>query len=370
MCIIKELKKASEGVTYQGYYYKLSSIVEILILGLMCRMKTLTDIHYWAKSRNVSEMLEENFGITKIPCYSHFAGLVGLIDSEELNRIFMDFFGKLVETVSGKTIAIDGKTVCATANMKHYESPLHIVSAFVVENGITIGQLATESKSNEIPTVRQLIRLLNVEGATIVADALNCQEKTAKEILSAGAEYVLSVKKNQENLYFDIAEMIKFKQTDICENKNAPLERVTKTEKGHGRIDTRSALVTYEVEWLKERCKFVGIKTIGAIVTQAETRYYISSRVLTAPELLLITRQEWAVESMHWQLDVIFGEDVTTLQEENTQKSMNILRKAVLNMLKVYQTKFEPKVSMINITRKCLHDTNILLDILRKFDDC
>ena len=94
--------------------------------------------------------------------------------------------------------------------------------------------------------------------------------------------------------------MIDFKSTDLCEIKNAPLEKVVKTEKGHGRIETRRSLVTHEVEWLNERCKFKGIQTIGAILTASETRYYISSRSLSAEELLKITRQEWAVESMHW----------------------------------------------------------------------
>ena len=370
MCIIAEMKKAGETVDYQGYYYRLSSVIEILIMGLLCRMKTLTDIHFWATSKAVSEMLKEKFGITKIPCYSHFAGLVGLIDGDELNKIFMKFFSKLVETVVGKTIAIDGKTVRSTTNMKSYKSPLHIASAFVVENGITIGQLSAESKSNEIPIVRELIRLLDVEGATIVADALHCQKKTVKEILKAKADYVLSVKKNQENLYEDIAEMIKFKRSDPCELHNSPLEKETRCEKGHGRIDTRCALVTHEVEWMNERCKFEGIQTIGAIVTKTETRYYISSRLLSAVQLLTITRQEWAVESMHWQLDVIFGEDVSTLQEKNTQKTMNILRKAVLNVLRTYRDKFEPTLNMVDITRRCLHDTDILLDVLLIFNDC
>ena len=63
----------------------------------------------------------------------------------------------------GKTIAIDGKTVCSTANMGKYKSPLHIASAFVVENGITIGQLAAEGKGKEIPCVQELIRLLDIE---------------------------------------------------------------------------------------------------------------------------------------------------------------------------------------------------------------
>ena len=198
-------------------------------------------------------------------------------------------------------------------------------------------------------------------------DALNCQAQTASQILSKKADYVLSVKKNQQNLYDDIAEILEFKQSDGCESKTSPLDSATKTEKGHGRIDSRTAVVTHEVEWLQQRCKFAGVKTIGAIMTKTETRYYISSRTLTSIELLTITRQEWAVESMHWQLDVIFGEDVTTLHERNAQIVLNILRKTVLNLLRAYRDKHEPKLNMTDIMRKCLHDFDMLLVILEKF---
>jgi predicted transposase YbfD/YdcC len=314
-------------------------------------------------------MLQEHFGIWKVPCYSHFTNLVGIIDSEELNKLFMNFFRGLVETVVGKTIAIDGKTICSTGNIEKYKSPLHIASAFVVENGITIGQFACEAKSNEIPAVQELIRLLDVEGATIVADALNCQKKTAKVILKAKADYVLSVKKNHRNLYDDIAEVIEYKRVDKFELHNSPLDKITKIEKGHGRIDKRTAYVTHEVEWLERRDKWPSLQTIGAVESNAETRYYISSRKLTAEELLKITRQEWAVESMHWQLDVIFNEDRTTLHEENGQMTLNILRKTVLNMLRPYRDQFEPKLNMVDVMRKCLHDTNILLRVLSCFNN-
>jgi len=293
-----------------------------------------------------------------------------MIDSNELNRMFMDFFSKLVKTVVGKTIAIDGKTVCATANMKNFSETLHIVSAFVVENGITIGQLAVGEKRNEIPAVQELVRLLNIEGATVVADALNCQKKTAKEILKAGADYVFSVKKNHKTLHNDIAEMIEFKHSDKVESRVAPLARVTKTEKGHGRIEKRTALVTHEVEWLENRDKWAGLQTIGAIKTLAETRYYISSRKLTAEELLKLTRQEWAVESMHWQLDVIFDEDRSTFYEKNTQVTINILRKTVLNIVRTYRDNFMPKLNMVNVMRKCLLDSDFLLHVIHGFDSC
>ena len=117
MSIIEEMKKIAKEVEYQGYYYKLSEVIEILILGLLCRLQTMKDIHFWAESRGVRKMLKEHFKIVKIPCYSHFTNLVGMIDSDELNKIFMEFFQKLVETLVGKTVAIDGKTVCSTVNM-------------------------------------------------------------------------------------------------------------------------------------------------------------------------------------------------------------------------------------------------------------
>jgi len=367
---MEEFEKIKTRVEYQGYYYKISEIIKILIVGLLCTQKTMKEIQSWATSKRVSKLLAEKFGIKKIPCYSHFSVLVGMIDSEELNKIFMEFFCKLVETVVGKTIAIDGKTVCSTANMGKYKSPLHIASAFVVENGITIGQLAAEGKGKEIPCVQELIRLLDISGSTVVTDALHCQKKTAKEILAAGADYVFSVKKNQKELYNDISEMIDFKLTNKYELLNAPLEKVTKTEKGHGRIDKRTAFVTHEVEWLAQFGKWHGIQSLGAIATNTETRYYISSRKLSPMELLQITRNEWAVESMHWQLDVIFNEDRTTLHEENAQKTLNILRKTILNVVRTYRDRFEPKLNMVDIMRNCLFDDDFLLLVLTRFNDC
>jgi len=367
---MEEFEKIKTTAEYEGYYYKVSDVIKIMIMGLLCRLQTMKDIQAWAVSKSVSAMLATRFRIKKIPCYSHFTNIVGLIDSEELNKIFMEFFRKLVETVVGKTIAIDGKTVCSTANMDKYKSPLHIASAFVVENGITIGQLAAEGKGKEIPCVQELIRLLDVSGATIVTDALHCQKKTAKEILAAGADYVFSVKKNQKELYNDVSEMIDFKLTDKYELLNSPLEKVTKSEKSHGRIDKRTAFVTHEVEWLQTFSKWHGIQSLGAIVTESETRYYISSRKLSPLELLTITRNEWAVESMHWQLDVIFNEDRTTLHEENAQKTLNILRKTVLNVVRTYRDTFAPKLNMADIMRNCLFDTDALLDVLSNSLPC
>ena len=129
--------------------------------------------------------------------------------------------------------------------------------------------------------------------------------------MNAGADYVLSVKKNQKELYDNVAEMIDFKLTDKYEQVNSPAE-----------------------------------------------------------QLLNVTRSEWNIEAMHWQLDVIFDEDRTALNEKNSQFTLNILRKTVLNIIKSYRNNFEPKLNMVTIMRKCLFDHDILLELLAKSASC
>ena len=119
-----------------------------------------------------------------------------------------------------------------------------------------------------------------------------------------------------------------------------------------------------------EKIFIVFVGSAPVIIIFSGLEYYISSRKLSPIELLQITRNEWAVESMHWQLDVIFNEDRTTLHEENAQKTLNILRKTVLNLVRVYRDRFEPKLNMVDIMRNCLFDDDFLLLVLTRLDDC
>jgi len=363
---MKKLEQVAEKSGYCGYWFKLSDIVKVLFLGLFCGQQTLSDILSWANSPHANEVLRIHFGVRKLPCYSHFTNLVALIKVDELNKMFMKIFGELVSAVRLKTIAIDGKTVCSTANMTGRQAALHIASAYVAELRITIGQLAVEDKKNEISAVQELIKLLDISDAMVVADALNCQKKTAKLILEGGGDYLLAVKKNQRALYDDIAEMIDFKRFDGVEEREAPLGKYTKSEKGHGRIDKRTSYVTDDILELQSCAKWAGAACIGMVKTNEETRYYISSRKITAEELLYYSRNEWSVEAMHWQLDVIFGEDKCLVRDDNVQKTLNILRKTVLNIVRLYKTQTGSKLPMSRIMKNCSFDPGLLVDTLAK----
>ena len=264
------------------------------------------------------------------------------------------------------TISFDGKTIRSTGKMEKYESPMHIVSAHIAELGITLGQQTVYEKSNEIPAVRELLGLLKLEGCMVVADALNCQKETAKEIIEGKADYLLSVKDNHETLKQDIEDYI---QDD---NLRKGMDTYKTHEKNSGRIELRRAYTTCDIGWLYGKGEWTGLSCIGAINTQSTTKkgttnewhYYISSRALTAAELLKHARAEWSVETMHWLLDVHFNEDFCRVEDKNVQQNLNMVRKIVFNSVKLYKTKTGDKKPISKIMLDCLLEPNSLISIL------
>jgi predicted transposase YbfD/YdcC len=353
---------------YAGYFCSVGEAVTIIILGSFCGLRNVSQIHQWAANPRVSEFLREEFGIENVPCYYWLLCLLKIIEPKSLGRCFIQWVESILpEGVEGLTVSLDGKTICSTAKMERYESPLHIVSAQIAELGITFGQQAVEGKSNEIPAVRELLKLLNIKGCMVVADALHCQKETAKVVLERKADYLLSVKDNQQTLKEDIADYV------ADENLRRVMDTSETLEQNSGRVERRRAFTTSDVGWLAGD-KWPQLACIGAINTQFATKkgtsnewhYYISSRKLTAEELLHHARMEWSVETMHWLLDVHFAEDFCRVEDENVQQNLNILRKFVLNCIKLFKENTESKRPVSKIMFDCLLDPVAVLPLLRQ----
>lgn len=349
---------------YKGYFFSVSAAITISILGTFCGLRDMKQIHQWANHEKTKGFLSEHFGIEKMVCYSWYTQILGMIKPKSFNECFARWVLDSVKAVKGNTVSLDGKTVRSTARMKKYKNPLHIVSAQIAEYGITFGQKAVDGKSNEIPAVRELIELLEIKGCLIVADALNCQKETAKTIVDNGGDYLLSVKDNQPNLKSEISEYIE------DESLRGTMDVAVKAEKNKGRLERRTAYATCDIDWLFGRGEWDGLICIGAINTQFETEngksnewhYYISSRKLTAKELLGHARLEWSVETMHWLLDVHFREDSCRVIEQRTQENLNIIRKIVLNALRSYKNALNSKAAFSHLMLDCLIDPCHILD--------
>jgi predicted transposase YbfD/YdcC len=343
------------------------------ICGLLCGLRDMKAICQYCQSEPAKQMFAEQFGITKIPSYVQFTRIIGIIKIESLNAIFRKWSESITrQNMTEKTIAIDGKTIKSTGAMRTYKNPLHIVSAYVTELGITIGQTAVQSKTNEIPAAQELIQQINICGTIVTADALNCQKETAKLIIEGKGDYVLAVKGNHKDLYEDIRDMFEFVTTDPCEAREKNYDYAYSIEKNRNRIEKREGFIISDLEWLESRKEWKSLACIGMVKStrtvkeesSIETRFYISSKKLTPEQLITYTRNEWGVESMHWLLDVHFEEDKTKAFDENTQKNLNVFRKIVLNLLRIYKTVTSSKQPYSGIMRGCLFDVNILLQTL------
>ncbi len=351
----KMVKEAEEGSKHQGYWYCISDALIIMVCGMLCSLQTIDDIFEWSKAAPTRSFLKEWFGIEMFPCRAQFYNILACADSEKFSRAFMRWMkGLLQGGVAGKTVAIDGKSICSTDKLTKDGSVLHIASAIVSEYGMVIGSRECGTKTGEIMAFRELIEMLDVAGAVVVADALHCTKKSAKAVVEAGAEYLFSVKDNNPSLKEDIE--LYFRE------EKAPF--FVKTEKNGGRIEKRTGYITYDIDWLDRREDWESLTCIGAIHTEfvkggkksSEWHYYISSTALTAEELLKHARLEWRVEAMHWLLDVHFREDKTRVWNMNVQKTLNIMRKIALNLAKDFKAKTQSRQAISGVLKRNLFD--------------
>lgn len=358
-------EKVETTQEYKGYWYSVKNVIIISMLGSLCGLKNMIMIAEWARSAPVLKFLQEKMKIARVPCYSQFTNIMGIIKSEALNEAFIKWVGSMVSVID-KTVAIDGKTIRATERMNGCEKAIHIVSAYISELCVTLGQKVCESKIGEVSAVMDLIDMLELSGALVVADALNCKKNVCEKLVQSGADYLLCIKRNNARLYEEIKSYIH------DETNRKSIEKAQTIERNGNRTERRTAYVSNDVKDLKNSRKWVGLSCIGAIHRQFEVKgtltdawhYYISSRKLCADEFLKRVRLEWGVESMHWLLDVHFGEDNTRAFNANTQKNLNIIRKIALNLVSDFKKQTDSKKPVSGVMRSCLFDVDFLDDFI------
>lgn len=371
MGILEELQNEMKAVeaesSHDGYWYNVSDALLVLVCGLLCGLRRVVDIHDWATSAPTKSFLAKQFGIEKVFCLAQFYNILKLVDAEK----FKDSFARwmkfvLSDGVKGRTVAIDGKTICGTEKLSEDGSVLHIASAIVSELNLVIGTLECNTKMGEITAFRELIAMLDVEGAVVVADALHCNPKSAIAVIEARADYLFVVKDNQKNLKEEIEFYFK--------THNAASH--TTKEKNGGRVETRTAYTSHDIDWLFDKQKWPNLSCIGAIHRQFEKggtksnewHFYISSTMLTPVALLTHARLEWAVESLHWLLDVHYTEDKTRIWDTNVQKLLNTARKIALNLIRIYKEANRTKSTPLSrVMRENLFDQDRLKSFLDYF---
>ena len=364
--LIEKLKELEKTSKHKAYYYRVSDSLTIMICGMLSSLQNISDIYDWAQEEPIQDFLYEQFGIYKIPSRAQFYNLIGCVKPEKFTEVFVEWVSEIVQSENkDRTIAIDGKTICSTDQRAKDGQPLHILSAIVSESKLIIGSLPCDSKISEPQIFRKLADILDISGAMLVADALHCQKESAAKVVAEGGDYLFVVKENQPTLHEEIELYFQDEET----------ENYSHTEKNGGRIEKRTAYVSTDIEWLSGKKNWENLTTIGAIHTEfikgdkrsSEWHYYISSRKLTAQELLKHARLEWAVESMHWLLDVHFSEDKTKVWDMNVQQNLNTMRKIALNLARIYKDRYVPRSSISGVLKRNLFNIANLANFINNF---
>lgn len=342
--------------------YPLDEVLLSALCAVLCGVEDWETMSLWGRSQLdwLRTILPFVHGI---PSPDTYRRVFSALNPHAFERCFRGWVGTLCPSLEKCHVAIDGKTVCG--NRTADWSALHLVSAWCSEHGLTLGQVATADKSNEITAIPELLQGLQLQGAIVTIDAMGTQHAIADAIVAGGADYVLAVKDNQPTLAEAIEEWFVAAQQGRLEHSY--WEHV-EHDKGHGRLETRICRVTDDIAWLpgigqqwtglRRLVMLESHRTVGG-KTSVECRYFISSCATKAHEMARLIRAHWGIEnSLHWVLDVSWGEDACQVRDRTAARNLALIRKITLNLARQAQTHQGKRVSLKNVRNLAAWDIN------------
>jgi predicted transposase YbfD/YdcC len=347
----------------------LIDVVVIAVCGVVCGCDGPTAIHRWATNRRewLGGFLTLPNGLPSKDCIRR---LLVALKPEAFQECFRDWIaGAVGDGGEGpaRLIAIDGKTLRRSHDAANGLGPLHVVSAWASEHGVALGQVATAEKSNEVTAIPLLLGQIELAKAVITIDAAGCQKEIARDIVAGGGDFVIAVKGNQPTLARAIGALVgKHLEGELEALRHRNYET---DERGHGRRDERFYWVARVPADFAAREEWPWVKAIGTAVritthadgTQSDdVRYYVLSRFLTGERFGAAVRGHWAVESMHWVLDVAFREDESRVRERTLANNLSWLRRLAVTLLKRHPIKDSIRGKMI----RCLMNSQFLDEVL------
>jgi len=362
----------------QGVRYPLQTVVVIALMAMVCGCDDAEAMQSWGEANEtwLEGLLDMPHGA---PTQDVFLAVFGALNPDTFSAVFRAWAELLARRLQaiGKHVAVDGKTSRRSFDTASGKSAVHTVSAWMSEAGLVLGQRKTETKSNEITAIPELLKVLDIRGTTVTIDAMGCQTEIAKTIREGGGHYLLAVKDNQPTLHQDLqatfAEAADPRRRTVDEQPRPVVEVFEQVDKGHGRLEIRTLSVCRDLAWLTTTERWNGLCFVAKIVrqrtvlttgkTSTETSYYIGSdEEATATIVAHTIRRHWTVENqLHWVLDLAFREDDARHRAGNTAENMTLLRHFALNIVKSDPHR---KLGVANTRKRAGWDRHYLIALL------
>lgn len=331
--------------------HRLGDVIVIAICAVVANADGPTAIAQWAKLNK--PWLKKHLALPHgVPGKDTIRRVLSLLSPELFQQCFrawLDGLGWAEEddpSPDKRRVAIDGKTLRRSHDRKNGLGPLHMVSAWASERGVTLGQVATDEKSNEITAIPRLLEMLDLEETIVTIDAAGCQKTIAAQIARQGGDYVLALKGNHGQLFDDVRLALAGCLEDDVASRS--ISRHVEVEQGHGRLESRRYFQMAAPVWLHGRAEWNGLKTIGAVVRtyeehgveKSDTRYYLSSLRRHGERFAQAVRSHWGIENaLHWSLDMTYREDDSRVRHRVFAENLAWLRRLALSLVKQHPGK-------------------------------
>jgi predicted transposase YbfD/YdcC len=323
-------------------------LVDILVIGL-CSIITggegFNDMALFGKIKR--DWLKTFLALPHgIPSHDTFNRVFSALDPHRFLDCFVRWVQGICPALAGDVVAIDGKALRRA--LDEGDAIPYMVSAWASENGLALGQVKVNDKSNEIAAIPELLQVLDLQGSIVTIDAMGCQKDIAAQIVDKKADYVLALKGNHATVHEEVHEF--FADAVLpCADQAAPTVAPqtmvsSKTlEKDHGRIETRRYWQSSDIDWIEDKPLWKGLRSIGMVESircikgknSIERRYYLASLPLNVKTFAKAVRGHWGVENpLHWSLDVTFREDQSRARSKNAAQNLAMLRRIALNLIK------------------------------------
>jgi predicted transposase YbfD/YdcC len=353
--------------------HPLDGVVVAALMAVLCGADGPTAIFKWADAKR--ELLLKALPLPNgIPSKDVFRRVLMALDPLAFQTCFVNWLNALrsaanPESGGAPTMAIDGKTLRGSHDRSKGLGPLHLVSVWLSEAGLTLGQVATDAKSNEITAIPELLKLVDVSGAVVTIDAMGTQTAIAAQIVDAGGDYVLALKGNQGGLHDAVIAYVEEHLSD--DFARVKVRRHELHEHKHGRQEKRAYIQLPVPADLSGRARWKGLRTIGVVVYHScrdsdqketlEVRYYISSLPLGVKQFARAVRNHWGIETTcHWSLDVTYREDAQRTRHRHLAENLAWLRRFTLSLIKQHPG----KESLVMKRRMCGWNDDFLIQVL------
>ena len=386
---LKELKEKSMMLKDERQkgkvIYKIWDIVVVVILAVLADCNEWEEIADYA--RDEKDFLKKFLKLTGgIPTAKTYERVISLIDSQELNKIFVDFIKDIqfMDDIYFKDIlSFDGKVDKGSSRKKGYiveeTKPLNVLNVYSDKLQMCIDQDMIEEKTNEITAIPDVIKRLDLTNVICTWDALNTQKDNVKAVISKGGDYCVALKANQGNFYKDVQDYFDEDRLLIIESGYEGAYQLTR-EKNHEAVITYEYYQTEKVNWYPDIKLWEGLKSIGLVkktIDQSdgtrveEKRYYISSLLLDISVFSNAIRKHWNVENkLHWQMDFTFKSDDNTTMNKKALFNLQIIKKFCLTILNEVKKEKNKSLKRIrkDISRNVEKETIEIFKLLRNFD--